>query len=211
MEVMTRRGALGCLMAAVVAFGCGQDKDAKFRLQVLPVAAKVSERVKAIAGMTAAPVAQALDRADAELTELAGLDADLKALEPQNEKQKSYVSAASAYLGSTQRFAQAQQEFARARGKLDAARAKVKESLDGRQRASQFTMDFWRETHDRLVSEQEKVRKDAIAARDQLAVATSSMKQSAEASATVLGNEAITGADALDAHRAVLDAIPLAN
>jgi hypothetical protein len=211
MEGLTRRGALGCLVGAAILFGCGQDKDAKFRLQVLPVVAKVSERVKGIAATTAAPVTRALEQADAELADLAGLDADLKALEPQNEKQKSYVSAASAYLGSTQRFAQAQQEFARARGKLDASRAKVKESLDGRQRASQFTMEFWRETHDRLVSEQEKVRKDAIAARDQLAVATASMKQSAEASATVLGNDTVVGGDVLDAHRAVLDAIPLAN
>ena len=211
MEGLTRRGAIGCLLAAAVAFGCGDDKDARFRLQVLPLVAKVSERVKAIAATTAAPVSQALDQADTELTELSGLNADLKALEPQNEKQKSFVSAAYAYLGATQRFVQAHQEFARARGKLDAARVKVKDSLDARQRASQFTMEFWRETHDRLVLELEKVRKEAISARDKLAVATASMKQSAEASATVLGNDALVSGDVLDAHRAVLDAIPLAN
>ena len=40
----------------------------------------------------------------------AGLeDADLRALEPQNDKQKSFVSAGQAYLGATQRFATAQQ------------------------------------------------------------------------------------------------------
>lgn len=213
MDGMTRRALVGCLLAAAAAaaFGCGDDKDAKFRAQVLAVVAKVSERVKGTAALTGSPVAQVLDETDAVLTDLAGLNADLRALEPQTEKQKSFVSAGQAYLGATQRFVAAQQEFAKARGRLDAARAKVKDSLDARQRASQFTMEFWRESHERVLAEQEKVRKEALQARDRLAVATASMKQSAEASGTVLGSEAVVGPDALEAHRSALEGIPLAN
>jgi hypothetical protein len=211
MEGLTRRAAIGCLLGALAAFGCGDDKDAKFRAQVLPVVAKVTERVKVIAAVTAAPVPQALDLTDTYLTDLAGLSADLKALEPQNEKQKSYVSAGLAYLGATHRFILAQEEFAKARGRLDVARAKVKESLDGRQRASQFTMDFWKETHERLLGELEKVRKDATHAREKLAVSTTTLKQSAEASSSVLGGDVIVGGDVLEAHRTALEAIPLAN
>jgi hypothetical protein len=208
---MPGRAFAACLAAAFIAGGCGGDRDLEFRAQVLPVVAKVTERVKAIAAVTSAPVAQALEQAEASLTDLAGLNADLRAFEPQNDNQKSFVSAGQAYLAATQRFAAAQQELARSRGRLDAARAKVKESLDARQRASQFTLDFWRETHERVVAEQEKVRKEAMLARDKLAVATASMRQSAEAAAAVLGAQAVIAPDALEAHRTAMEAIPLAN
>jgi hypothetical protein len=211
MDLNLGRAFAGCVAVAMLAAACGEDNDAKFRATVLPVVAKVSEKVKGAAAVTAAPVSQALDQTDAYLTDLAGLNADLRALEPQTEKQKSFVSAGQAYLGATQRFLAAQQGFARARGKLEVARVKVRESLDARQRASQFTMDFWRETHERVVAEQEKLRKDAVQARERLAVATTSMKQSAEASATILGPEALIAPDALEAHRTVLEAIALDN
>ena len=212
MGVQTFRAVAGCAFAAAAALcGCGDDKDLKFRAQVLPVVAKVTERVKGTAAATAAPVPQVLDQADAYLTDLAGLAADFRAFEPQNETQKTYVSAGQAYLGATQRFVTAQQEFARARGRLEVARVKVKESLDAKQRASQFTMDFWRETHERVVAEQEKVRKEAVQAREKLTVATVTMKQSAEASAAVLGPESVIAADALEPHRSALESISLAN
>ena len=50
MPGMTRRAALGCLLAAVALFGCGDDKDAKFRLQVIPVVARITERVRRLEG-----------------------------------------------------------------------------------------------------------------------------------------------------------------
>ena len=197
------------LLIAVGAAGCGGSQD-KLRGQLLPVVAKISDRIKGTAALTGGGAAQAIEQTGAYLTDLAGLGADLKALYVEGERQQSLVAAAQAYLSATQRFVAAQQEFARALARLEAARAKVKDSLDAKARTSKFSLDFWKETHDRLVLDLDKVRKDSEQARDRLAAATTSTQQAADAAAAVLGREAIVAPEVLAAHRKALDAIPLA-
>jgi hypothetical protein len=189
--------------------GCGAG-DEKLRAQLLPVVAKITERVKTTAALTGGEPAATIERTTAILTDLAGLGADLKSLYVEGEKQQALVAAGQAYLSATQRFVASQQEFARAYARLEAARAKVRESLEAKVRTSKFSMDFWKETHDRLVLDLDKVRKECEKARDRLAAATSSMQQAAEAAGSVLGRESVLAAGALDAHRKALDAVPLA-
>ena len=102
-----------------------------------------------------------------------------------------------------------QQEFARAYARLEAARAKVRESLEAKVRTSKFSMDFWRETHDRLVQDLDKERTENEKLRERLVAATATAQQSAEAAGAVLGKEAVIGPDVLAKHRKALDAVNL--
>ena len=199
--------ALG--VAALMLAGCGGGVE-KFRLLLDPVVAKVTDKAKAAAALTGQAPATTMDQSKAILADLAGLGADFKGLPAENEKQQGLVSAGQAYLSATQRFVMAQQDFARNYARLEAARVKVRESLDAKVRTSKFSMDFWKETHDRLVLELDNVRKDCEKAKTQLLAATSSLAQSAEAAGAVLGRDKLIPAAALDAHRKALDAVDLA-
>src|SRR6185369_2347843 len=108
---------------------------------------------------------------------------------------------------ATQRFVASQQEFARAYARLEAARVKVRDSLEAKVRTSKFSMDFWKETHDRLLQDLDKVRTENEKLRDRLVGDTASTQQAVEAAGAVLGKEAVIGADVLAAHRKALDAI----
>jgi len=204
-----RMGIVAALLVGVVALaGCGAKED-KYRAHVVPVVAKVSERLKGVAALTGSAPAQVVERTTATLTDLAGLGADLKAISPEGEKQQALFAAANAYLSATQRFITAQQEFARAYARLEAARVKVRESLEAKVRTSSFSMDFWRETHDRLVQDLDKVRTENEKLRDRLVAATATAQQSADAAGAVLGKEAVIGPDVLANHRKALDAVNL--
>jgi hypothetical protein len=194
--------------AAAAMSGCGKG-DEKFRAMLDPVVAKVTERAKAAVALTGQAPAAILEQSGAILTDLAGLGADLKGLPADGEKQQGLVAAGQAYVSATQRFTTAQQEFARAYARLEAARAKVRESLDAKVRTSKFSMDFWKESHDRLVLELDNVRKDAEKAKAQLVAATDALQQSADAAGAVLGRERLLAAATLDAHRKALEAVPL--
>ena len=197
------------LLVLASAVGCGGGME-KFRAQVLPIVAKVSDRLKGAAALTAGEPAKTIEQASAYLTDLAGLGADLKGLYVDGEKQQALVAAGQAYLAATQRFVTAQQAFARTVVRLDAARAKVRESLDAKARTSKFSLDFWKESHDRLTLDLDKVRKEAEQAREKLVAATTAMEQAATATGALLGREAIVAPDVLAAHRKALDAVPLA-
>lgn len=197
------------LAGAVVVVGCGKDVE-KFRLQLDPVVARVNDKAKAAAALTGQAPAAIAEQSKAILTDLAGLGADLKGLPAEGEKQQGLVAAGQAYLSATQRFVTGQQEFARSYARLEAARVKVRESLDAKVRTSKFSMDFWKETHDRLVLDLDNVRKEAEKAKAQLLAATSSLQQSADAAGAVLGRDKLIPAATLDTHRTALDAVDLA-
>lgn len=202
--------AAGLVAAAAVFAGCGKGDEA-FRAQIDPVVGKVTERAAAAAALTGGEPAATIESTTAILTDLAGLGADLKAIPAQGEKEQGLVAAGQAYLSGTQRFASAQREFARAYGRLEAARGKVRESLEARVRTSKFSMDFWKETHDRLVLELDNVRKENEKLRERLLVATASLEQAVAAAAPVLGPRvALIDKAAIEAHRKALDAVPLA-
>ena len=196
------------LLAAVLLFGCGKG-DEKFRALLDPVVAKITERAKSAASLTGQAPAAVLQQAGAILADLAGLGADLKGLPADGEKQHNYVAAGQAYLSATQRFTTAQQEFARSYARLEASRVKVRESLDAKVRTSKFSMDFWKESHDRLVLDLDNVRKECEKLKARLSAATATLQQSADAAGAVLGREKLIPASALDAHRQALEAVPL--
>ena len=196
------------LVALAILAGCGAKED-KYRAHVVPVVTKISERLKGAAALTGGDPAQTIERTTAILTDLAGLGADLKAIAPEGEKQQAIYAAGSAYLSATHRFVTTQQEFARAYARLEAARVKVRESLEAKVRTSKFSMDFWKETHDRLLQDLDKVRTENEKLRDRLVGDTGSAQQAADATGAVLGKEAVIGPDILAAHRKALDAIPI--
>lgn len=200
--------AAAAWLALVALAGCGAG-DEKFRAQLDPVVARITERGAAAATLTGGPPAATLERTTAIQGELAGLGADLKSLYVEGEKQQARITAGQAYLSATQRFVTSQQEFARAYARLEAARVKVRESLDAKVRTSAFSMDFWKETHERLVLDLDNVRKDNEKARDQLLAATASLQQAADAAGDLLGRDALIGPAALDTHRKALAAVPL--
>ena len=101
-------------------------------------------------------------------------------------------------------------EFARNYARLEAARVKVRESLDRKVRTSKFSMDFWKETHDRLVVNLDTVRKENETVRARLSAATGALQQSADAAGALLGREKLIAPATLDAHRKALEAVPLA-
>ena len=205
-----RIGIVAALLFALgVLAGCGAKED-KYRAHVVPVVAKISERLKGAAAVTGSVPAQVVEKTTATLTDLAGLGADLKAIPPDGDKQQALCAAASAYLSATQRFVSSQQEFARADARLEAARAKVRESLEAKVRTSKFSMDFWRESHDRLTQELDTVRTENEKLRERLLAATATAQQSADAVGAVLGKEAVVGPDVLANHRKALDAVDLA-
>jgi len=176
---MTKRNgiaAVALLVAAAALAGCGA-KDEKFRAQLLPIVSKITERREATAALTGTDPAATIERTTESLTELAGLGADLKGLYVDGDKQQAMVAAGQAYLSATQRFVTSQQVFAQAYAKLEAARAKVRESLDAKARTTAHSLDFWKETHDRLVLELDKVRTENEKARERLSAATSSLQQ----------------------------------
>jgi hypothetical protein len=190
--------------------GCGKG-DEKFRTQLNPVVARITEQAKGAAALTGGAPAATIERTGAMLTDIAGLGADLKSLYVDGEKQQGLVAAGQAYLSATQRFVTAQQEFARAYARLEAARVKVRESLEAKVRTSKFSMDFWKETHDRLVIDLDNVRKENEKLKDRLLAATAALEQSAAAAGQALGaGVALIDKATLDTHRKALDAVPLA-
>ena len=197
------------LMAAAVLVGCGKG-DEKFRAMLDPVVARVTEKAKAAAALTGQPPATIAEHSKAILTDLAGLGADLSGLPADGDKQKGQVAAGQAYRSALQRFVTAQQQFAQAYARLETGRVKVRESLDAKVRTSKFSMDFWKETHDRLVVELDNGRKESEKAKAQLLAATTALQQSADAAGAVLGRDKLIPAAALDAHRKALDAVDLA-
>lgn len=201
--------AAGAMVMLAMLAGCGPGTE-KLRAQLDPVVAKITDRAKAAAALTGGAPAATIARATELLTDLAGLGADLKSFYVEGEKQQALVAAGQAYLSATHRFVTSQQEFARAYARLEAARAKVRESLEAKVRTSKFSMDFWKETHDRLVVDLDKVRKENEAARDRLAAATTALQQGADAAGALLGREKLVALATLDAHRKALDAVPLA-
>lgn len=208
--MMGRIGIGGASLAAVALLlaACGAKQD-QYRAQVVPVVAKVTERIKAAAALTGADPATGAEGATALLTDLAGLGADLKAVPPEGEEQQALAAAAQAYLSATHRFVTAQQEFARAYGRLEAARGKVRESLDAKLRTSKFSLDFWKETHDRLLQDLDKVRTENERVRERLVAATTGAQQAADAAGAVLGKENVVGPEVLANHRKALDAVNL--
>jgi hypothetical protein len=204
-------GGVALIAVAALAWYSNQaSKQEKFRAQVVPVVARISAQLKAAAALTGGGTAQTIERTNAQFTDLAGLGADLKALYVEGERQQALVDAGQAYRAATERFVKSQQDFARTRARLDAARAKVRESLDAKVRTSTFSMDFWKETNDRLTAELERVRKEANQARDRLVTVTAATQQAADAAGAVVGREAVVGTDVLAAHGKALDAIVLA-
>jgi hypothetical protein len=201
--------AAGAMLMIATLAGCGPGVE-KLRAQLDPVVLKITERAAAAAVLTGGQPAATIARTTELLTDLAGLGADLKSLYVEGEKQQALVAAGQAYLSATQRFITSQQEFARALTRLEAARGKVRESLEAKVRTSKFSMDFWKETHDRLVVDLDKVRKENEAARARLAAATTSLQQGADAAGALLGREKLISPATLDAHRKALDAVPLA-
>ena len=204
--VLGRAAALA--LAAALLAGCGKG-DEQFRAQLDPVVAKITQRANDAAALTGQAPAAAIERTTALQGDLASLGADLKALYVEGEKQKSLVAAGQAYLSATQRFVSAQQEFARAYSRLEAARAKVRESLDAKVRTSKFSMDFWKESHDRVLAQIESVRKENEKARETVAGATTALQQAADAAGALLGRQALISQATLDAHRKALAAVPL--
>jgi hypothetical protein len=202
-----KQAALVGLALALLA-GCGKG-DEKFRTQLDPVVAKITQRANEAAGLTGGPSAATIERTTALATDLAGLGADLKALYVDGDKQQALVAAGQAYLSATQRFVGAQQEFARAYAGLEAARVKVRESLDAKVRTSKFSMDFWKESHDRLLVEIDKARKESEKVRERVNGATTALQQAADAAGALLGRQALVSAATLDAHRKALAAVPL--
>lgn len=197
-----------CLAAALLLAACGAKED-KYRAHVAPVAGKVTERLGAAAALTGGDPAKVVEATTAQLTDLAGLGADLKAVPPEGEKQQALAAAGQAYLSATQRFVTAQQEFARAHGRLEGARKKVRESLDAKVRTSSFGMDFWKETHDRLLQDLDKVRGENEKVRERLVAATTGAQEAAEAAGAVLGKENVVGPEVLANHRKALDGVNL--
>jgi len=208
MKMKTGIAALALLVVAAALAGCGA-KEEKFRAQLLPIVSKITERVKGTAALTGKNAAATIEKTTEYLTDLAGLGADLKGLYVDGDKQQALVTAAQAYLSATQRFVAAQQEFARAYARLEASRVKVRESLDAKARTSKFSLDFWKETHDRLVLELDKVRTENEKARERLSAATASVQQAAEAASGLLGRESLVTPAVLDAHRKALEEVPL--
>jgi hypothetical protein len=197
------------LVAAALALAACGEKEDKYRAYVTPIVGKITERLKSAAGLTGGEPARVVEGATALLSDLAGLGADLKALPPEGEKQRSLAAAGQAYLSATQRFVTAQQEFASAYGRLEAARVKVRESLDAKVRTSRFSMDFWKETHDRLVLDLDKVRTENEKLRERVVAATTSAQQAADAVGAVLGKENVIGPEVLASHRKALDGVNL--
>lgn len=202
-------GIAAALLAAIALLaGCGAKED-KYRPQVVPVVAKISERLKGVAAATGGAPAEVIELTTATLKDLAGLGADLQALPPGDEKQQELFAAANAYLSATQRFVTSQQDFARAYARMEASRGKVRESLDAKARTSKFSMDFWKETHERHLQDLDKVRTENEKLRDRLIAAAATAQQSADAAGAVLGKEAVIGPDVMAGHRKALDAINL--
>ena len=202
------KAALALLGVSALLLGCGQG-DAKFRTQLDPVVARITQLATSAAGLTGGPAATTIEQATTMQTDIAGMGADLKSLYVDGDKQKALVAAGQAYLSATQRFVAAQQEFARAHQRLDAARKKVRDSLDAKARTSKFSMDFWKESHDRLLVEIDKVRNEALKVRDQLAAATNGLQQAADAAGKSLGREKLISPAALEAHRKALAGVNL--
>jgi hypothetical protein len=197
------------VLAAASLAGCGKG-DEKFRAQLDPVVARVTQNATAAAALTGQPPAAAMEQAKAILTDLAGVGADLSELPAEGEKHQGLVAAGQAYRSATQRFVATQQDFARAYARLEASRAKVRESLDAKLRTSKFSMDFWKESHDRLLVDIESARQEAEKAKAQVVAATASLQQSADAAGALLGRDKLIAPAALDAHRKALDAVDLA-
>jgi len=208
--MMTRTAILvaTAAVALIALAGCG-PKDDKLRAQLDPVVVKITERAKAAAALDIAAPAATLERTTALLTDMAGLGADLKSFYVEGEKQQALVAAGQAYLSATQRFITAQQAFARSYARLEAARMKVRESLDAKVRTSAFSMDFWKETHERLVRDLDNVRKENEKVRDQAGAANTGLQQAADAAGALLGRNTLIPAAALEAHRKALAAVPL--
>ena len=196
------------LAAAAVLVGCGKGEE-KFRALLDPVVVKITERAKSAASLTGRAPTEVMQRSGAILTDLAGLGADLKGMPADGEKQHGLVSAGQAYLSATQRFTTAQQEFARSYARLEASRAKVRESLDAKVRTSKFSIDFWKESHDRLVLDLDHLRKEAEKSRTHLSAAAQALRQSADTAGAVLGRDNLIPAADLDAARKALEAVPL--
>ena len=210
--MMTRTLTVFAMAAVALAAlsGCGGPKDDKLRAQLDPVVVKITDRAKAAAALDIAAPAATIERATALLTDMAGLGADLKSFYVEGEKQQALVAAGQAYLAATQRFITGQQEFARSYARLEAARTKVRESLDAKVRTSAFSMDFWKESHDRLVRDLDNVRKENEKARDLAGAANTVLQQGADAAGAILGREKLIPAATLEAHRKALQAVPLA-
>jgi hypothetical protein len=196
-------------LAVAVLGGCGKG-DEKFRAQVNPVVGKITERATAAASLTGGNPAATIERTTAIATDLAGLGADLKSLYVEGDKQQAVVAAGQAYLSATQRFVASQQEFARAYARLEASRTKVRESLEAKVRTSKFSMDFWKETHDRLVLDLDNVRKENEKLKERVLAATTSLEQSVTAAGPLLPGATLIDKATLDTHRKALDAVPLA-
>ena len=207
-RIIATRAAAAMGLALAVLGGCGKG-DEKFRAQLDPVVAKITQRATEAAALTGGAPAATLERTTALTTDLAGLGADLKSLYIDGDKQQKLSAAGQAYLSATQRFVTAQQEFARSYARLEAARVKVRESLDAKVRTSKFSMDFWKETHDRLVKDLDNVRTECEKVRERVSQATAGLQQAADAAGALLGRNALIPAAALDAHRKALAAVPL--
>jgi hypothetical protein len=202
------KAAAAAMLAGVVLLGCGKGEE-KFRAQLDPVVAKITGRANDAAALTGGAPAAVIEKATALQTDLAGLGADLKAIPVDGEKQQARMAAGQAYLSAVQRFIAGQQEFARSYARLEAARKKVRESLDAKLRTSKFSMDFWKESHDRLLVEIEAARKDAEKARDRLVSVTSGLQQAADVAGSHLGRPALVSPATLETHRKALAAVPL--
>ena len=202
------RAAAVAALAGAVMLGCGKGEE-KFRAQLDPVVAKLTARANEAAALTGGAPAAVIEKANALQADLAGLGADLKAVPVDGEKQQARVAAGQAYLSAVQRFVAGQQEFARAYARLEAARVKVRESLDAKVRTSKFSMDFWKESHDRVLVEIDTARKESEKARDKLASVAAALQQAADATGSHLGRQALVSPATLDAHRKALAAVPL--
>jgi hypothetical protein len=84
-------------LSVAVLGGCGKG-DEKFRAQLDPVVARITQKASDAAALTGGASAETLERTTALLTDLAGLGADLKSLYVDGEKQQGFVNAGQAYL-----------------------------------------------------------------------------------------------------------------
>ena len=206
---------LGVAVVLVIAAGGWylnqESRQEKFRAQVQPVVKKISEKIQATAELTGgASTRDSLERSQAHLTDLAGLGADLKSFYTDGARQEDFIAAAQTYLAAAQGFIRSQQEFTRSLSRLEAARAKVKESLDAKVRTSQFSMDFWKESHGRVTLALEAARKEATQARDRLIAVTDATQAASELAAPVVGRGVVAPAKVFADHTKVLEGLPLA-
>ena len=202
------RAAAAVMLAGAVMLGCGKGEE-KFRAQLDPVVGKLTARANDAAALTGGAPAAVIEKATALQTDLASLGADLKAIAVDGDKQQARMAAGQAYLSAIQRFVAAQQEFARSYARLEVARVKVRESLDAKLRTSKFSLDFWKESHDRLLVEIDAARKEAEKARERLVGITTGLQQAADATGSHLGRQALVSPATLETHRKALAAVSL--